>query len=176
MDRTPQSSNSEETDVGSRGGGERGTRPVQGAGASRDEPQTARPGEPGMSAGPSEAEVNAWAESVRSRRQAWLDGPTEEEKVEWYRRERARRLARPEFEPEPRAGFGGPPGLDPYEERRRVERRYMREVRLAAEGLGVLIATLPFRTWATLVANGQEWEEEYLRPTRRRWVPFYDDM
>ena len=183
MDRTPETPKSGETNAESRGtfadprgGGERGPRPVPPAGASRDEPTTTRAGEPGMSAEPTESEVDAWAESVRLKRHAWLDGPTEEEKVEWYRRERARRLARLEFEPESRGGFGGPPRADAYDERRRIERRYIREVRLAAEGLGVLLATLPFRTWANLVANGQEWEEEYLRPTRRRWVPFYDDM
>ena len=54
----------------------------------------AEAGEPGMSLGPTEAEVENWAERVRLRRQAWVDGPTEEEKQEWQRRERARRAAR----------------------------------------------------------------------------------
>jgi hypothetical protein len=183
MDSTPASSNSEGMNAESRGasaaprgGAERGAPPVHAAGGPRVEPPPARPGEPGMSPEPTQAEVEAWAESVRLRRQAWLDGPTEEEKVEWYRRERARRLARLGFEPESRAGVDGPRGRDPDEERRRIERRYIREARLAAEGLAVFMATWPFRTWATLVATGQEWEEEYLHAARRRWIPFNDDV
>jgi hypothetical protein len=129
----------------------------------------------GASIGPTDAEIEAWAERVRLRRQAWVDGPTDEEKHEWQRRERMRRLARLEFETESRAGNGGPTGLDPYEERLHLQRRYVREARLATQGLGVWMATMPFRVLAELVTAGREWEEEYLRPTRRRWIPFYDD-
>lgn len=38
-----------------------------------------------------EEEVEAWAEAEADRRQAWLEGPTEWEKLEWARRERRRR-------------------------------------------------------------------------------------
>jgi hypothetical protein len=135
----------------------------------------AEAGEPGMSLSPTEAEVEAWAERVRLRRQAWVDGPTEEEKHEWQRRERARRAARLEFEAAAESGNGDQKRLDPYEERLRLQRRYAREVRLATEGLGAWIATWPFRMLADLVVTGREWEEETLRPARRRWIPFYDD-
>jgi hypothetical protein len=134
----------------------------------------AEAGEPGMSIGPSEAEVEAWAERVRMRRQSWVDGPTEEEKLDWQRRERARRAARLELEAEPGAGNGDRKRLDPYEERLRLQRRYAREVRLAAEGIGIWVATWPFRVLADLVVTGREWEEETLRPARR-WIPFSDD-
>jgi hypothetical protein len=129
-----------------------------------------------MSPGPTDAEVEAWAERVRKRRQAWVDGPTEEEKHEWQRREQARRAARSEFEAESGADNGGPTRRDPsYEEGLRLQRRYVREARLATEGLGVWVATWPFRVLANLVSVGREWEDESLRPARRRWIPFYDD-
>jgi hypothetical protein len=132
--------------------------------------------EPGMSPGPTDAEVEAWAERVRLRRQAWVDGPTEEEKQEWQRRERARRAARLEVDAESGADNGGPTRRDPYyEEGLRLQRRYVREARLATEGLGVWVTTWPFRVLANLVSVGREWEEESLRPARRRWIPFYDD-
>jgi hypothetical protein len=175
MDRSPEASKSEGTDVESRGESGSGNRAAQPGTPPRQDPSSARAGEPGISVEPTEAEIEAWAASVRRRRQAWLDGPTEEEKHEWHRRERARRLARLEFEAESQAVLGGPERRDPYEERRRLERRYLRDTRLAAEGLGILVATLPFRALATLVAAGQECEDEYLRPARRRWIPFYDD-
>ena len=135
----------------------------------------AQEGAQGVSVDLTDAEVEAWAERVRRRRQAWVDGPTEDEKHEWIRREYARRLARLQSE-ESGSGNGVPTGRDPYEERRLLERRYVREARLAAEGLGVLIATLPFRILAELVRTGQDWEEEALRPARRRWIPFSDDL
>jgi hypothetical protein len=130
-------------------------------------------GEPGMSLGPTEAEVEAWAERVRLRRQSWVDGPTEDEKQEWQRRERVRRAARAESGTE--SGKGDATRSDPYEDRLRLQRRYAREVRLATEGLGVWMATWPFRVLADLVVTGQEWEAELLSPARRRWIPFSDD-
>jgi hypothetical protein len=130
--------------------------------------------ESGTSIGPSDAEVEAWAERVRTRRQAWVDGPTEEEKHDWLRRERARRSARLGLEAEPGAGNGDRKRLDPYEERLRLQRRYARELRLATEGIGIWVATWPFRVMADLVVTGREWEEETLRPARR-WIPFSDD-
>ena len=134
-----------------------------------------RAGDPGASFDPTEAEVEAWAERERQRRQAWLNGPTDEERLEWSRRERARRLARLEYEAGSRAGTGAGPEYDPYEERRRLERRYLLEARLAAEGLGVLLATWPFRLMAEMVSAGRDWEEQSLRPPRRRGVSLYDD-
>jgi hypothetical protein len=131
--------------------------------------------EPAMAIGPTEAEVETWAEQVRQRRKAWLDGPTEEEKLEWFRRERSRRMARREVDEEDSSGPNGHAKYDAYAERRRLQRRYVRELRLATEGIAVLAATLPFRVMADLVHAGQEWEEHSFHPTRRRWIPFYDD-
>ena len=139
-------------------------------------------GEPGMSPDPSEAEVEAWAERVRLRRHAWMDGPTEEEKLRWQRRERRRRSARTGLNAESGFDYSDQMPLNPYEERLRLQhryaadaRRYAGDVRLATEGLGVLIATWPFRALANLVVTGREWEEEILRPASRRGIPFGDD-
>jgi hypothetical protein len=129
----------------------------------------------GPSVEPTEEEVEAWAERVRKRRQAWVDGPTDEEKHEWLRRERIRRMARAELGGEDRSNSGGHDGYDHYGERTRIQQRYMRDVRLAAEGLGVMMVTFPFRALAELVAPGREWEEDTLRPAGRRWIPFYED-
>ncbi|MFL5760706.1 MAG: hypothetical protein ACJ789_13340 [Thermomicrobiales bacterium] len=145
------------------------------AGSQGSESRGAKATEPEKASGPTEAEVEEWAERVRMRRQAWVDGPTEEEKHEWLRRERARRLARMGSDTEPWPTNGGSQGYDPRAERRRLQRRYLREIRLATEGAGVLMATWPFRILAELVAVGQEFEEETLDPARRRWIPFYDD-
>jgi len=132
-------------------------------------------GDPGDFPGPTDAEVEAWAERVRSRRQAWVDGPTEEEKHEWQRRAQARRFARQAMGAESVSSNDDRMRLDPYSERLRLQRRYAREVRQATEGVGVWITTWPFRMLADLVVTGREWEEESLRPARRRWIPFYDD-
>jgi hypothetical protein len=145
-------------------------RNVTRGGPSRSEPAGSE-----TSVEPTEAEVEAWAERVRTRRQAWVDGPNEEEKHEWIRRERMRRQARQGIESDVWPVNGAPAGYDAHAERRHLQRRYVREIRLATEGLGVLMATLPFRALAELVAVGREFEEESLRPARRRWVPFYDE-
>ena len=125
--------------------------------------------------GPVDAEVDAWAERVRLRRQAWLNGPSEEEKFEWSRRERARRLTRLAYDVVAGPDLDAPAAPDPFDERRRLQQRYVRELRQAAEGIGIKMATIPFRMMADLVVTGREWEEESLRPTRRRWIPFADD-
>ena len=139
-------------------------------------------GKPGMSPDPSEAEVEAWAERVRLGRRAWMDGPTEEEKLRWQRRERRRRSARTGLNAESGFDYSDQTPLNPYEERLHLQhryaadaRRYAGDVRLATEGLGVLIATWPFRALANLVVTGREWEEEILRPAGRRCIPFGDD-
>ena len=131
--------------------------------------------DPGNMPGPTDADVEAWAERVRLRRQAWVDGPTEEEKHDWLRRERARQMTRHQFDDESGTGADGRTRPDPYDEPLRLQRRYVRDVRLATEGLGAWIATWPFRVLADLVVTGREWEEESLRPARRRWIPFYDE-
>lgn len=125
-----------------------------------------------QSLGPSDDEVNAWAEQEHARRQAWLAGPSEDEKHEWRRQERQRRLVRlglaGAFAPDPEPSLGAP------RDSRRLSKRYARDAQLATEGLGLLLATLPFRMLAELVSAGREWEEDYPQGQRRR-VPLYDD-
>ena len=132
-------------------------------------------GDPGNMPGPTDADVEAWAERVRLRRQAWVDGPTDEEKHDWLRRERARHMARQQFDDQSGNGGESRTRPDSYEERLRLQRRFVRDVRLATEGLGAWIATWPFRVLADLVVTGREWEEETMRPARRRWIPYYDE-
>ncbi len=143
-------------------------------GASSAQTTSAKGGDP-QAAGPTDAEIEAWAEQVRQRRQAWLDGPTEEEKHEWYQRERMRRIARDEVEETDIAAQPGRSTYDLYDDARRIQRRYIRELRLASEGLAVTMVTLPFRVMAELVSTGREWEKQSLHPARRRWIPFYDE-
>jgi hypothetical protein len=146
-----------------------------GKSASNDQSASAKSGDPQMAAGPTDAEIEAWAEQVRQRRQAWLDGPTEEEKHEWFQRERRRRIARVEVEDIDIGAQAGRSTYDLYDDARRIQRRYIRELRLASEGLAVTMVTLPFRVMAELVSTGREWEKQSLHPARRRWIPFYDE-
>jgi hypothetical protein len=55
-------------------------------------PPTGVTGEPNVLE-PGEAEVDAWAERERRRREGWLGGPTAEERAAWIQAERERRLA-----------------------------------------------------------------------------------
>jgi hypothetical protein len=128
---------------------------------------------------PSEAEVDAWAERVRKRREGWLSGPTAEERAAWVQGERDRRLASLKPAQAPEAT-----GLV------RRAQRAVREAQLAAEGAMSLVwngleAEGPvgypvglFRRWSrrgmeVLVRAGQEWEEEMAQPSRgpNRRVP-----
>jgi len=145
------------------------------AGDSNQQSASSKNSDPQIAAGPTDAEIEAWAEQIRLRRQAWLDGPTEEEKNEWYQRERVRRLARVEVEEVDISAQPERSAYDLYEDVRRIQRRYIRELRLAGEGLAVTMVTMPFRVMAQLVATGREWEKQSLHPARRRWIPFYDE-
>lgn len=112
---------------------------------------------------PSDAEVDAWAEEERRRRQTWLQGPTAEERAAFARRERERRLAELE-------------GSEAWvTERARQMGRYGREAQLAAEGAMSLFVKWSRHTFDALVEAGREWEEEFGRPQRRRRVPMDDD-
>jgi hypothetical protein len=144
-------------------------------GGSNEQTASATSSDPKVAAGPTDAEIESWAEQVRQRRQAWLDGPTEEEKHEWFQRERMRRLALMGDEDEGSFTPRGHNGHDLYDDARRIQRRYIREMRLATEGLAVMMVTMPFRVMAELVATGREWEKQSLHPARRRWIPFYDE-
>jgi hypothetical protein len=112
---------------------------------------------------PSEAEIEAWAERERKRREAWPSGPTAEEKALWAWRERERRLAA-------REGLGEPPSL---RNASRLLQRSARQLQLAVEGAVSLMLNLSLRdTMNQLVRAGQEWEADVTRqPPRGRRVP-----
>jgi hypothetical protein len=151
-------------------------------------PAAERTGAPPASAGvtnepvllePSEAEVEAWAERERQRREGWLSGPTAEERAAWIQQERGRRLASLKPEPAEAASLA------------RRAQRSLRAAQLAAEGAMSLVwkgveAEGPvgfpvglLRKWsrrgmAVLVRAGHEWEAELAPPGRGRRVPLDD--
>ena len=112
---------------------------------------------------PTQAEIDAWVAKERERRQAWLNGPTPEEREAYALHLRQRRLA------------------DTFDEGEamltdRVRTRYAlgREAQLAAEGALALLYRFSRRTYAELVRAGREWEEETSLPRRRRRVSMDD--
>jgi hypothetical protein len=108
---------------------------------------------------PSEAEIEAWAELERKRRQAWPSGPTAEEKAVWAWRERERRLAA-------REGLGERPSL---RDASRLLQRSVRQLQLAVEGSASLLFNLSIReTMDQLVRAGRQWEAEATRQPPRR--------
>ena len=112
---------------------------------------------------PTEAEIEAWVEEERRRRQTWLQGPTAEERAAFARRERERRLAELE-------------GSEAWvTERARQMGRYGRDAQLAAEGAMSLFVKWSRHTFEALIEAGRDWEEEFGRPQRRRRVQMDDD-
>jgi hypothetical protein len=112
---------------------------------------------------PTDAEIEAWAEEERRRRQSWLQGPTPDERAAYARRERERRLAEIE-------------GSDAwFAERARTMGLLTRKGQLAAEGAMSLFMKWSRHTIDVLVDAGREWEEEFGRPRRRRRVQMDDD-
>jgi hypothetical protein len=104
--------------------------------------------------GPTPAEVDAWAAREHLRRQAWVNGPSDEEKRAWARYERRRRIEE----------------IDEI----RVDRR-RREAELAREGLWSLVTSSPMDIWWRLVEFGREREELGYRPLTRSRIRMYDD-
>ena len=113
---------------------------------------------------PTQAEIDAWVARERARRQAWLNGPTDEERDAYANRLRHRRLADAFDEGENRIQEGVRTGV-----------RYGREGQLAAEGAMTLLYRWSRRTMAELIRAGREWEEETSLPNRRRRVPLDDE-
>jgi hypothetical protein len=113
---------------------------------------------------PTQAEIDEWAAQERARREAWLRGPTEEERAAYAKRLRHRRLAEAFDENEHR-----------LEESMRRGLHYGREGQLAAEGAVSLFYRWSRHMFAEMVRAGREWEEETALPTRRRRVPFDDE-
>jgi hypothetical protein len=121
---------------------------------------------------PGETEIAEWAEQERKRREAWLSGPTTEERAAWAQRERERRMA--DLRAQSAIGASAPKRSGTY---------YLREAQLAAEGAAHLVwkevtAEGPvgaFRKWSqrsldALVRAGREWEEDVAQPGPRRAV------
>ena len=113
---------------------------------------------------PTQAEIDAWAAKERARREAWLRGPTDEERAAFARRSRQRRLAETFDEGEERIEQGVRQGL-----------RYGRETQLAAEGAMLLLYRWSRRTFSDLVRAGREWEDETVMPNRRRRISLDDE-
>ena len=113
---------------------------------------------------PTQAEIDEWVAREKQRRQAWLQGPTAEERAAYARRLRHRRLAEAFDESETRIAEGVRTGV-----------RYGRETQLAAEGAMTLAYRWSRRMYAELIRAGREWEEQTTVPGRRRRVPLDDD-
>jgi len=114
---------------------------------------------------PTQAEIDEWAAREKQRREAWLNGPSGDERAAYARRLRQRRLAEAFDEGEQR-----------LEERLRLGLHYGRDAQLAAEGAMTLFYRWSRRTFAELVKTGREWEEETALPNRRRRVPLDDEV
>ena len=113
---------------------------------------------------PTQAEIDAWAARERKRREAWVAGPSDEERAEYAQHLKHRRLASTFDEGEARIADTVRTGV-----------RYGRETQLAAEGAVALLYRYSRRTFAELVRAGREWEEETSLPTRRRRVSMDDE-
>ena len=113
---------------------------------------------------PTQAEIDAWVAKERERRQAWLNGPSAEEREAYARRLRQRRLADTFDEGEAMLADSVRRGM-----------RLGREGQLAAEGAAALLYRYSRRTFAELVRAGREWEEETSLPIRRRRVSMDDE-
>jgi hypothetical protein len=97
-----------------------------------------------------------------ARREAWLRGPTEEEKLEWAIQERARRTAERDGQNRTR----------PSNDARWVAQRYVRGAQLAAEvALSLLFHASARDLFEQLVRAGRNWESEFTsRPTTARRI------
>jgi hypothetical protein len=113
---------------------------------------------------PSPEEIDAWAERERARRQAWLSGPSEDERADYAEHLRQRRLAEAFDE-----------GEAMLQERMRQGLRYSREAQLATEGAISLFFRWSQHAFAELVKAGREWEEETNLPRIPRRVRMNDD-
>ena len=124
-----------------------------------------------LASGPSDDEVEAWAERERQRRREWAEGPTEHEKLLWARRERLRRARKAERP----SGAGGSSRGDPdRDDQLRRAARFRRDAQRLALGTFATLLDLPFLTASTLVGVGRDVEAGADRPARRR-VSLVDD-
>jgi hypothetical protein len=116
---------------------------------------------------PSESEIEAWAAQEKRRREAWLSGPTADQKAAWARRERERRM----LEREAMDVRGS------VRDSSRLLQWYVRDMQLAAEGaVSLLFNASPSEVFDNLVRAGRDWEEEFTsQPPRRRRVTLDPD-
>jgi hypothetical protein len=115
--------------------------------------------------GPTDEEVDAWAEHERKRRERWLAGPTEREKSAWARQHRTRTRRRVDSYYD----SSGEPDIDP------TVRRFWRENELATKGVLDYFYNGPLYVWSRLVRAGRNLEEEGFFPRVTPRVSFYDD-
>jgi hypothetical protein len=116
-----------------------------------------------------ESDVDAWAERERKRRQAWVDGPSEEEKREWAKAERRRRT-RDDLE-----DFVYDEAEENADEVRRILVRMQRNASPALVMLANMLFDAPHRTVGGLLHEAREWDEERYGPPGRRRVHLDDD-
>ena len=117
-----------------------------------------------QTAEPTQAEIDDWAAREKARRQAWLAGPTDEERREYASRLKHRRLSET---------FDG--GTHMLDESVRRGIHVGREGQLAAEGAVSLLYTRSLKKFTAPVKAGREGEEETALPSRRVRVSFDDD-
>jgi len=106
----------------------------------------------------SETDIAAWAERERKRRQAWLEGPDEEEKQEWADAERQRRKR--EYRDELL-------DIDLDEGRRMADR--------LIAGVANRMVEAPLRKLGNLIREGKDAEDRQKEPLRRRRRVYPDD-
>jgi hypothetical protein len=113
--------------------------------------------------GPTDSEIEAWAQRERERREAWLRGPTQTQKSDWAAREHSRRVGEKSLQT-------ASPRWAPAENPFYLMQRYAREAQLACEGAVSLALSHSVRdVLDQLVQAGRDWEDEYTsRPARRR--------
>jgi hypothetical protein len=116
-----------------------------------------------------ESDVAAWADRERKRRQAWLAGPSEEEKKAWARAKRRRR------ERDDLAASAYDEVEDELGEARHILARLQRNGSPALMMLASMLLEAPYRTLGGLLHELREWEDErYGTPAQRRRV-YMDD-
>jgi hypothetical protein len=106
----------------------------------------------------SETEIAAWAERERKRRQAWLEGPDEDEKQEWADAERLRRKRQYRDELL---------DIDLDEGRRMADR--------LIAGFTNRMVDAPLRKLGDLMREGRDVEDRHKEPLRRRRRVYPDD-
>jgi hypothetical protein len=106
----------------------------------------------------SEADIAAWAEREKKRRQAWLEGPDEEEKQEWADAERLRRKR--EYREELLE-------FDLEDGRRMADR--------LISGFTNRMVESPLRKLGSLIREGQDAEDRKRDPLRRRRRVYPED-